>query len=46
MLTAATAPAPSSEQALALVQSTSLTRLVAESIEDLVLAGEIGRAHV
>jgi len=32
---------PSAEQALALVQSTSLTRLVAESIEDLILAGEL-----
>lgn len=34
-------PAPSSEQALALVQSTSLTRLVAESIEELMLTGEL-----
>jgi phosphonate utilization transcriptional regulator len=32
---------PSAEQALALVQSTSLTRLVAESIEELILAGEL-----
>jgi len=31
----------SSEQALALVQSTSLTRLVAESIEEQVLTGEL-----
>lgn len=32
---------PTAEQALALVQSTSLTRLVAESIEELILAGEL-----
>lgn len=38
-------PAPSSEQALALVQSTSLTRLVAESIEELMLTGELPPGH-
>lgn len=38
------ATAPSSEQALALVQSTSLTRLVAESIEELMLTGSCRQA--
>lgn len=32
---------PAPENALALMQSTSLTRLVAESIEDLILGGEL-----
>ncbi|MBN8487677.1 MAG: FCD domain-containing protein [Burkholderiales bacterium] len=34
-------PSTASEHALALVQSTSLTRLVAESIEALILGGEL-----
>ena len=36
-----TPPTSAPEQALALVQSTTLNRLVAESIEDLILGGEL-----
>ncbi len=37
--------ARNAEQTLALVQSTSLTRLVAESVEGLILAGELPPGH-